>query len=225
MTRPGPSPYLGQRAESRFQNAAPGSSTVRQNGGKTRNGWGGALPSRSYPPHRPPGTRRTPTLRAFPSVFSAPAPPVGSSWQSHLTVRSPQGASRLPRTESLVPAPKNSFSLLAQHSSLVGKLPCSLPSRLPKSTCLTPAFSLFSRILAPGGGGGGDKCATWNAVVRGPIQPCAGPPHPLLLGPSPFCLMKNDRMLTALSPEALPSALAMMGHPLRGLEMDKVTPS
>lgn len=186
MTRPGPSPYLGQRAESRFQNAAPGSSTVRQNGGKPGTAGVGPFLPEATPPHRPPGTRRTPTLRAFPSVFSAPAPTVGSSWQSHLTVRSPQGASRLPRTESLVPAPKNSFWLLAQHSSLVGKLPCSLPSRLPKSTCLTPAFSLFSRILAPGGGGGGVKCATWIAVVRGPIQPCAGPPHPLLLGPSPF---------------------------------------
>lgn len=187
MTRPGPSPYLGQRAESRFQNAAPGSSTVRQNGGKTRNGWGGALPSRSYPP-TPPAPRDSahPDSPSLPLCVLSSCPPVGSSWQSHLTVRSPQGASRLPRTESLVPAPKNSFSLLAQHSSLVGKLPCSLPSRLPKSTCLTPAFSLFSRILAPGGGGGGDKCATWNAVVRGPIQPCAGPPHPLLLGPSPF---------------------------------------
>lgn len=62
----------------------------------------------------------------------------------------------------------------------------------------------------------------WSEDQFSPVRSPAPPPS----GPISFhLLMKNDRMLTALSPEALPSALAMMGHPLRGLEMDKVTPS
>lgn len=68
------------------------------------------------PTRGPPGvTRCAPTLRALPLLCLAPALPAGSSWKSRLTIRSPQGASRLPSTESLVPAPKNSLSLPAQH--------------------------------------------------------------------------------------------------------------
>lgn len=50
-------------------------------------------------------------------------------------------------------------------------------------------------------------------------------PRPPPFGSISFLCDKNDRMMTPLSPEALPSTLDMTGCPLRGWEMDEVTPS
>lgn len=146
---PWSAPYLGRRVGSRLQSAVPDCYTVPRECGKPPQSWPFHTELLAAFEHTP----LTHTLRASSPLCSRSLPPPGSPPRTppfqYVILKE---AFYIPRTESLVPLPKNSFSLVAQRESPAGKVTtCCFHSCLP-SPPAGPPLPFPRRFLTLGSG-------------------------------------------------------------------------